>query len=476
MILDYFSVLPQYGQKTMNRFRQIALSAATLWFAACAGSFSGIVLTQLSFQVVHVGLPGASYEKAMALNDHGAVVGHAATSNNLIRAFIWTNGYIHELDPLSGDDRSIAYDINNAFWVIGYSDRTNESYDSSACRWDDGVATNLGTLGGRWSVATGMNNFDMIAGHAEPSNKTHDACVWVGTNKVDLWPYNDDYTGTVKNSWARDVNDDGWVVGKTHLYTGFGEAFRPFIWKDLNTNFAYDYDHEMDVLGTLGGWEGEAWSINERGQVTGWAETSNDLERHIFLVTPTNGTWKTPRPNTWATNVLMKDIGVLTGGTYAVGYAINDAGFIVGFSETAPGSNRHAVISDGDVLLDINDMIDTNSGWVLEEARDINNTGEICGFGQYSNETRAFLLVPETDYLRITHYTYTGATERLDVRWTAFTSNRYFTMEYTERIEVPSWSSVPPTGQWPVLYPSWQVTTGLLHGAASYRVRGSSFQ
>ena len=47
------------------------------------------------------------------------------------------------------------------------------------------------------------------------------------------------------------------------------------------------------------------------------------------------------------------------------------------------------------VLEDINNLIDPNSQWIIEEANDINNKGQIIGYGINPNgETHAFLLNP----------------------------------------------------------------------------------
>lgn len=50
-------------------------------------------------------------------------------------------------------------------------------------------------------------------------------------------------------------------------------------------------------------------------------------------------------------------------------------------------------------MLDLNDFIAAGSGWTLNEAWDINNNGQITGWGTYGVQTHAFLLtqnpVPE---------------------------------------------------------------------------------
>ena len=45
-------------------------------------------------------------------------------------------------------------------------------------------------------------------------------------------------------------------------------------------------------------------------------------------------------------------------------------------------------------MLDLNTLIAPGSGWILTEARDINDRGQIVGYGQTTQGTRAFLLTP----------------------------------------------------------------------------------
>lgn len=425
------------------------------------------------YRVVSLGTLGGNQSQAMALNQYGVVVGWAHDTNQNQRAFAWVNGNMSELSPLTNYETSVANDINDEMWIVGYSDRTNESFEEHATLWTNGIPVDLGTLGGRWSKALSVNNRGTITGYSEPSNKTHNAIVWQGTHRIEVYPFNDSEEGRVKYSWARDINEHEQVIGRTHLYTGWGEAYRPFIWEDFNTNYAYDYPGEMDVLGTLGGWNGDAWSINEGGQVTGYTYMSNEVDRHMFLVTPTNGIWKDPTPNTWWTNALMVDLGVLSNGTFSMGYAINDYGTMVGFSETTPGGSRHAVIADAQGMVDLNTLLYTNTGWTLEEARDINNAGEIVGFGTLTDGfQQAFLLIPLCDDLRIVREERTYDGKAHHVRWTATFTDHYYAVDHAFHLQASEWTEIEPTNQWPVIVPSWHGSVTGETSAGFFRVRG----
>jgi hypothetical protein len=45
-------------------------------------------------------------------------------------------------------------------------------------------------------------------------------------------------------------------------------------------------------------------------------------------------------------------------------------------------------------MLDLNSLVPTNSGWEMMEARGINASGQIIGWGMFAGHTNAFLMTP----------------------------------------------------------------------------------
>ena len=99
------------------------------------------------------------------------------------------------------------------------------------------------------------------------------------------------------------------------------------------------------------------------------------------------------------------------------GEAINSWGDIVGSAWTAPNAaaqfvndhplrwrllvpvfqrqwKNHAVIYKGGKAQDLNTLISVDADWTLEEAKSINNRGQIVGSGLHHGQERAFLLTP----------------------------------------------------------------------------------
>jgi probable HAF family extracellular repeat protein len=85
----------------------------------------------------------------------------------------------------------------------------------------------------------------------------------------------------------------------------------------------------------------------------------------------------------------MTDLGSLRISDYCYALGINNNGQVVGFS------GGSAFLYSGGAMIDLNTLIPTNSGWTLEEATGINDSGQICGYGRNpSGQDDAFLLTP----------------------------------------------------------------------------------
>jgi probable HAF family extracellular repeat protein len=95
----------------------------------------------------------------------------------------------------------------------------------------------------------------------------------------------------------------------------------------------------------------------------------------------------------------IKNLGTLGGNVSengSVAWGINDSGQVVGFSTITSTGETHAFLYLDGEMHDLNDLIPADSGWELDDAYAINNSGQIVGSGRLNGEARAFLATPAT--------------------------------------------------------------------------------
>ena len=137
--------------------------------------------------------------------------------------------------------------------------------------------------------------------------------------------------------------------------------------------------------------ESSARSINNGGDIVGEGLIAAGTAFHAFLNRKGSVT----------------DLGTLPGGLNSFAKAINESGVVVGnadvpFVDQCPGPfgqpvpcinfKLAAFVYANGVMTDLNTLIPSDSGWELIFASDINNRGQIVGYGLLGGKLRAFLL------------------------------------------------------------------------------------
>lgn len=328
----------------------------TLLFSSATVMSLGINASAMAaamYDVTDLGNLGQPFSFAYGINDTGEVVGYSGDYS--VSAFLWNRSTgMTDLGTLPGTSESVAYDINNAGQVVGWT-------NGGAFLWNRGTGmTRISTL----SSANAINNAGQVVGSS--GNR---ALLWspsTGTTDLGTLPSQD-------SSSASDINNLGQVVGDS--------GDRAFLWNE-NTG--------MRDLGTLPGKNSSSASaINNLGQVVGGSGNSNEFpSSRAFLWDETTG---------------MQDLGTLPSQVpedpdYTESYAsdINDAGQVVGSSLSA-FSPTAFLWSNSTGMVDLNTLIDPDSGWRLDTATAINNQGQIVGYSRFSSfDYRAFLLTPKS--------------------------------------------------------------------------------
>ena len=227
----------------------------------------------------------------------------------------WQKGRLADLGALPRVNSSCPDWTSGNGLIVGPSE--NGSIDPltgwpaiEAVLWRDGQMINLGTLGGNESFPISVNNRGQVAGAA--SNAIPDPLA------LDFFPLS-------------------------------GTQTRPFLWQN----------GVMQDLGTLGGPDGFAIIVNNRGQVLGLSLTSPDsLAQDGFL-------WE---------NGIMQDIPDALGGTDVNPFYLNNQGQAVG-NATLPGDQtHHPFLWQAGVFTDLGTLGGDNGDAVW-----VNEVGEVVG-------------------------------------------------------------------------------------------------
>jgi probable HAF family extracellular repeat protein len=242
---------------------------------------------------------------------------------------------VTDLGPLDGSTHSQAGGLNNRGSVIGFSTLLGDFQGLHAVLWQRGVITDLGTLGGpnsRTNEDPGINDRGVVVGISDTSTPDPN---------------------------GEDVCNDG-----SHLIC------LPFVWQN----------GAMTALPLLGGNNGFAAAINNRGQIVGMSETPNpDPTCSPFFLQIEAAIWQ---------NGHVQELPPLPGDPDGFANGINDNGQAVGLTGCATG-NTHAVLWQNGTAIDLGNL----GGATGNIAFDINNRGQVVGQSDIAGDTthHAFL-------------------------------------------------------------------------------------
>jgi probable HAF family extracellular repeat protein len=231
---------------------------------------------------------------------------------------------------------------------------------------------------------------DIVGEDITATGQTH-AILWRGFTMIDLNPM----LGNPLSSTANAINDSGWIAGsydgENYLYKN-GEV--PL--NDTSFSAVRDVNNARQVVGGIyvtGNWHAcisensvvtdlnsqfgytnsIALEINSSGHFVGWSGMSHS-NSYGFLYRNGDITQVSP--------------------LHGEADGINDSDWVVGMVWQTSSSDGYGFLYKDDRHINLNHRIPNETGWKLQEATDINNRGQIVGWGLYYGKSVLFLLTP----------------------------------------------------------------------------------
>jgi len=256
-------------------------------------------------------------------------------------AFQWQHGRLLDLGALPGTNSSAVFEVNGHGVGAGISetgalDPLNGYPAEHAVLFRKGQVVDLGTLpGGTESQALAINDRGQVAGFANndlrdpfsmlPFTTQARSFIWQNGVMRDI--------GTLggPDAVAATMNARGQIAGDSYINNTPNPVTNlptshPFLWAD---------GHMRD-LGSLGGSQSQTAWLNDRGQVVGQSNIVGDQFAHPFL---------------WDGRTL-RDLGTL-GGDFGNAITINEDGDVAGWAGTFGNKTAHAFLWKRGELTDL---------------------------------------------------------------------------------------------------------------------------
>jgi probable HAF family extracellular repeat protein len=240
--------------------------------------------------MLDLGTLGGPDSWAASVNERGQVAGMSSSNSTassscnfplITHPFLWDDGKMVDLGTLGGTCAVVGSllgpgagaSLNNQGQVIGTSNLAGD-LTHHPFLWDDGVLTDLGTLGGDNGEAWWINDRGEIVGRADlPGSKVHHAFLWKNGKMIDLGAAPGQPCST-----AIDINSRGQIIIDTGI-CGLGGG-PGLLWEDGNL-----YNLNDLVPSNSGLAVGDVNFINDHGEIAVTGIFANG-DAHAVLLVP----------------------------------------------------------------------------------------------------------------------------------------------------------------------------------------------
>jgi probable HAF family extracellular repeat protein len=313
----------------------------------------------LQYAVTPIGALGGTTSAAFDTAEFAQVmVGSAQTASGATHAFAQGFNGLIDLGTFGGRD-SVAFTFA-AGRVAGQAQIASGQQRAFVYDLHTHTMTNLGTLGGTWSAAYGVH-YESVVGASRIAGDARVRAFRYQGGTMSALPVDLGGDSAAKGTNGADIVGYSCVAGNT--------SCRAFLFSAGTATY----------FGSTTG-KTVANDINSNSEIVGSFTVGTSTAMHAFQYA--NGT--------------MTDLGTL-GGTSSEALGMNELGDVVGTSRNSAGAARAFVVWHDGVMTNLNSLIPSGSGWVLETATGISDSRQIVGTGVFNGVRRAYLLTPPVD-------------------------------------------------------------------------------
>jgi probable HAF family extracellular repeat protein len=356
--------------------------------------------TSPCYHVTDLGTLGGGYSEAEGISPGGLVVGDSLAADGVSHLFLY-DGAMHDLGAYHGTNNTYGNAVNDRRQIAAYYKVPGGSgnYPYRPLFYDGTNLTDIGTLGGNYGVASGINAAGRVAGWSYVTN---------GSTLCDGFLYYSNAMHALGGYYC-----DAVTLDDSNRVVGYNYTVVNLTWEAI----AFVNDGTFHYLGTLGGGYSMSVCINPQGRIVGESTTTNS-QTHAFFY-----------------DGAMHDLGTL-GGNYSSASWINDRTNICGAATLASG-DQHGFLYASGVMYDLNSLLDpASAGWDIGGAWAMNDAGQIVGTGAHPRsglETHAVLLTPCPVLVQIgcvgTNFGFSFQT----------ISNSVYSLEYNDDLRTNQW-------------------------------------
>ena len=344
--------------------RTIVVGGISILLAAPA-----LAQTQRQYAIIDFSSrPADQVSAGWGINARGAVAGRFS-HGNYTRGGLWYRNSVDFFKPFASSRFMVsdARGLNDLDQVVGFAMINEDYFQRHAALWDGATSIDLGTTGGEYSEAYAINNLGQVVGmsvSAIPDVFT-DAFLWQSGVMIALPRFSQN--AHANEAW--DINDRGQIVGLQYSDDGEGIIQSALLWDN-------GVPTRLEPL--VPNHHAFAWAINDVGQIAGASEVA--LDQAVI----------------WENGVPRNIDNFTFGQTSTLAHDINNVGQVVGTAFDV-FYDDFAWIWQNDKMQRLADFVPPRSGWVLDKAWAINDSGQITGSGDHGPANfHAFMMSPVT--------------------------------------------------------------------------------